>query len=332
MPRVDPLQAAAAAYAADHWTEEQDWRRFGRETGTSDILSSHPRLYRSLSFGDDDYPDAATAVLGQVLEEATEEGSGEAGRMDLIADAMPDLPEWIEVNSPPRTKRLFKEYLTARDASEIPSSWRASGTGEETAPGSSTSLFSELELPDTPPPLQTANRAPADSAGKLSTTATDPQQRRDPRRSIFIVHGHNEAALNSIQIYVHNVTGTVPNSLADEAGRGQTIIEKFENSTRNSSYVIVLLTPDDVGQTTIEHQADKAPAPRARQNVVLELGYFIGKIGRENITVIDAGVEHPSDLAGLNYVKYPGENWKDNLRIELEAAGLRRDPDGEAPF
>lgn len=332
MPRIDPLQAAAAAYAADHWTDEHDWRRFGRETGTSDILSGHPRLYRSLSFGDDDYPDAALAVLGQVLEEATEEGSGEAGRMELIADAMPDLPGWIESNSPPRTKRLFKEYLTARDASEIPEHWSTGDTGETMSSHSPTPVFGDLQLPDAPSPSLTPSPAPTTSAEQLGTAATTPKRQQEPHRSIFIVHGHDEAALNSIQIYVHNVTGTVPNSLADEAGRGQTIIEKFENSTRTSSYVIVLLTPDDVGQTVGDHQAEKTPAPRARQNVVLELGYFIGKIGRENVTVIDAGVEHPSDLAGLNYVKYPGENWKDNLRIELEAAGLRHDPDGATPF
>jgi len=68
MARPDPLQAAAAYYTAKRW-DEHEWREFGRETGTSDILGSHPRLYRSLSFGDDDYPDAALDVLERVLTE-----------------------------------------------------------------------------------------------------------------------------------------------------------------------------------------------------------------------------------------------------------------------
>lgn len=144
--------------------------------------------------------------------------------------------------------------------------------------------------------------------------------------SIFIVHGHDEAALNSIRIYVHEVTGLMPVSLAEEAGRGQTIIEKFEAIGAEASFVIVLPTPDDVGQANAAFQAKIAPDPRARQNVVLELGYFIGKIGRESVVVVDADVERPSDLAGLSYVQYPGSNWKDSLRTELDAAGLIRTP------
>jgi hypothetical protein len=80
----------------------------------------------------------------------------------------------------------------------------------------------------------------------------------------------------------------MPFSLAEKAGRGQTIIEKFETFGVAASFVIVLLTPDDVGQTIGNHQAGTKPNARARQNVVLELGYFIGKIGRENIVVVDA--------------------------------------------
>lgn len=103
MPRVDPLRNAIAAYAADKWMDT-DWRVFGRETGTSNIIDGHPRLYRSLGFGDDDYPDAASEVVRQILaSEAVEENSGEAGRMELFADSMPDLPTWTENSAPART-------------------------------------------------------------------------------------------------------------------------------------------------------------------------------------------------------------------------------------
>lgn len=114
----------------------------------------------------------------------------------------------------------------------------------------------------------------------------------------------------------------MPTSLAEEAGNGATIIKKFESHGVKTSFAIVLLTPDDVGQTVAAQETGLAPNPRTRQNVVLELGYFIGKIGRKKIVAIDATVERPSDLAGLSYVKYPGDNWKDALRVELEAAGL----------
>ncbi|GGF23072.1 nucleotide-binding protein [Subtercola lobariae] len=98
---------------------------------------------------------------------------------------------------------------------------------------------------------------------------------------IFIVHGHDEAALMSIRIYVHRETGIMPLSLAEEASAGQTIIEKFESYGSRTTYVIVLLTPDDVGQTVASYDAGNKPNRRARQNVVLELGYFIASIGRK---------------------------------------------------
>ncbi len=153
------------------------------------------------------------------------------------------------------------------------------------------------------------------------TTAGSPAEQPSERR-IFVVHGHDEAALHSIQVYVHRETGIMPISLAQEAGASMTIIEKFESYGEKTSYAIVLLTPDDVGQTLGDQSAGLPPSPRARQNVVLELGYFISALGRKNIVVVNAGVERPSDLAGVGYVQYPGTNWKDDLRKELATAGL----------
>ncbi|WP_082485068.1 TIR domain-containing protein [Rathayibacter sp. Leaf296] len=353
MSQMDALQLAAGAYTEKTW-DASNWRQFGRETGMTDILTRHPRLYRSQDWGDDDYPDAALEVLGQVLAEAGKESPGEKGRMDLLADAMPDLPAWIAANAPARTQRLFRQYLAARDVSEIPEQWRQVSSGSGTAPG--TDPISDLVAPEPAPweraapsppnqdpepfewePAAPPSRGPAERAsGDVAqptttspTTAGVPAAISEPRgsstdagRSLFIVHGHDEAALNSVRVYVHRQAQIMPISLAEEAGRGQTIIEKFENYGADASYVIVLLTPDDVGQTIGKHQAGDEPSPRARQNVVLELGYFIGKLGRGNVVVLDASVERPSDLNGLSYISYPGLNWKDELRTELVAAGI----------
>lgn len=323
MVRPDPLQAAASYYTAERW-QEPEWRRFGRETGTSDILSSHPRLYRSLSFGDDDYPDAAGEIVARVLDEGVSDNANEAERMDLIADAMPDLPTWTAEHAPSRTKRLFQDYLDARDPSEIPPSWLDTSTqGDdvskiEQAPSQSSSperfWATPAEAWDLPSdPLRFDTMSP--------TTAGPPAEQPSERR-IFVVHGHDEAALHSIQVYVHRETGIMPISLAQEAGASMTIIEKFESYGEKTSYAIVLLTPDDVGQAIGDHNAGLPLNPRARQNVVLELGYFISALGRKNIVVVNAGVERPSDLAGVGYVQYPGTNWKDDLRKELVTASL----------
>ncbi|NQX25645.1 nucleotide-binding protein [Curtobacterium sp. VKM Ac-2852] len=308
----------------------------GRETGTSDIIDRHPRLYRSLGFADPDYPDAASEVVGQILaSEAVEQNSGEAGRMELFADSMPNLVMWVQEHAPNRTRKLFNDYLQSRVASEIPAVWRSTPANEvEEDPDAwltdspranrlpvdwADDLLDDLD-PVAPPLRSTATPALTPAATPASEVAAAAGA--DAPKSIFIVHGHDEAALNSIKLFAHRVTGLMPISLAEEAGRGQTIIEKFEAYGVAASFVIVLLTPDDVGQTIGDHQAGTEPKARARQNVVLELGYFIGNIGRENIVVVDADVERPSDLAGLSYVKYPGSNWKDSLRTELDAAGL----------
>jgi predicted nucleotide-binding protein len=325
MVRPDPLQAAASYYTAERW-QETEWRQFGRETGTSDILSSHPRLYRSLSFGDDDYPDAAGEILTRVLDEGVSDNANEAERMDLIADAMPDLPTWTAEHAPSRTRRLFQDYLDARDPSEIPPPWLDISTEGvhvsmiEQAPSQSSSPESIWATPGEKPWDLPTEPPRFDTASTPTTTGSSAEQ--PSGRRIFVVHGHDESALHSIQVYVHRETGIMPISLAQEAGASMTIIEKFESYGGRTSYAIVLLTPDDVGQTIGDHNAGLPPAPRARQNVVLELGYFISALGRKNIVVVNAGVERPSDLAGVGYVQYPGTNWKDDLRKELLTASL----------
>lgn len=330
MAKVDPLLSAATAYAAERWSED-DWRQFGRDTGTSDILKNHPRLYRSISFGDPDYPDAAAEVLERVLREAIEPGSGEHGRMELLADSMPDLPNWIADHAPPRTRKLFTGYIAARAMTEIPDEWATSGyVVRESPAGPPNALSGSVPMDKESPSPTEGLQSGGTQWDEEQSTIFDPPRPAPPastsssedRTGIFIVHGHDEAALNSIRIYVHELTGVVPISLAEQAGRGDTIIEKFERYGSTTAFVIVLLTPDDVGHTLAEHEAGSVPNPRARQNVVLELGYFIGRIGRENVVVIDADVERPSDLMGLSYVAYPKSNWKDDLRKELKAAGL----------
>lgn len=142
------------------------------------MLNAHPRLYRSLSFGDPDYPDATFSILGQLLTEATEPHSGEAGRMELLADSMPELPDWVIDNAPVRTKRLFTTYLAERDASEIPSVWKSVDESKET---------------DALPPLAgtadsdpLVNECARDQKGLLIRWALQPKPRPLKPRSLMI--------------------------------------------------------------------------------------------------------------------------------------------------
>ena len=109
--------------------------------------------------------------------------------------------------------------------------------------------------------------------------------------------------------------------LNQEPGKGRTIIEKFEQSA-DVGFAVVVLTPDDLG-------ADRASAtagqflPRARQNVILELGYFIAGLGRNRVCAIKYGdVELPSDIIGVSYVDFDERGtWQSHVTRELAAAG-----------
>lgn len=135
---------------------------------------------------------------------------------------------------------------------------------------------------------------------------------------IFIVHGHNGELKYSVARVVEK-QGIEVVILSEQANQGRTIIEKFEANS-DVCGAICLFTADDVGK------AKDAPSesPRARQNVVLEAGYFIGKLGRNHVVVLaDSGIEIPSDLSGVVYTST--SNWQVDLLKELKAMGYEVD-------
>ena len=118
----------------------------------------------------------------------------------------------------------------------------------------------------------------------------------------------------------------------EKPDRGKTLIEKLEanSSEVEIGYAVVLLTPDDLGvaRSEIDESSPKLPPQhRARQNVVFELGYFIGKLGRHRVRALYAeGVELPSDYQGVLYTKLDGkDSWKLELVREIKAAGIKLD-------
>ena len=140
-----------------------------------------------------------------------------------------------------------------------------------------------------------------------------------PSRDVFIVHGHDEGAREAVARFVEKL-GLKAVILHEQPNAGRTIIEKFEGSS-DVGFAVVLLTPDDVGYP---HDKPKQSAPRARQNVIFELGYFMGKLRRERVAALyKEGVELPSDIHGVVYVPMDdGEAWHFKLAKEMKAAGL----------
>lgn len=139
---------------------------------------------------------------------------------------------------------------------------------------------------------------------------------------VFVVHGHDIAARESMARFLEKIELDAI-ILHEQPDRGMTVIEKFEAFASQVGFAVVLLTPDDVGgavSSSAEHQ-------RARQNVIFELGYFAGKLGRGKACLVRKGdVEIPSDLAGVVYTEMDAADaWKIKLVRELKAAGMKFD-------
>ena len=139
-------------------------------------------------------------------------------------------------------------------------------------------------------------------------------------RKVFIVHGHDEGARESVARFLEQLQFD-PIILHEQANRGRTIIEKIE-AHGDVGFAVILLTPDDVGSVK-----DGDLQPRARQNVLLELGYFIGRLGRSRVCALKRGdVEVPSDFGGVVYEPFDaGGAWKQALSRELQDAGFEID-------
>jgi predicted nucleotide-binding protein len=142
----------------------------------------------------------------------------------------------------------------------------------------------------------------------------------DLSNKVFIVHGHAGEPREAVARFLARI-GLDPIILHEQANQGKTIIEKFE-AYASVGFAIVLLTPDDIGGAV-----GGAQQPRARQNVILELGYFIGRFTRGRVCALKVGdLELPSDIFGVVWTPFDtGGAWKIALAKELQAAGYEID-------
>jgi len=151
------------------------------------------------------------------------------------------------------------------------------------------------------------------SDGRSNPVGTDA-------RSVFVVHGHETGARESVARFLEKKIGMNAIILQEQPGKNRTIIEKFEEESSAAGYAVVLMTPDDVGSSIKE----KVERSRARQNVILELGYFLGRLGRGRVFALKQGdIEVPSDYDGVEYIELDDAGaWKQKLATELQAAGV----------
>lgn len=194
--------------------------------------------------------------------------------------------------------------------------------------GTATPLSSQMkawaENGGAPPPP--AANATTDGAAAPVMSSILPGLSRD----IFVVYGHDEPVRDQLELLLRRM-GLNPIILARITGSGDTIIEKLDKylgEHSNVGFACVLLTPDDEGNKA-GHPEDKKY--RARQNVILELGMVLARLGRRNTAILHKkSIELPSDIAGLIYI--PFQERVDEVRTDLfrhlEDAGFKPKADG----
>ena len=138
---------------------------------------------------------------------------------------------------------------------------------------------------------------------------------------VFIVHGHDLNTLDQIARFADKLE-LEKIILQELPNKGRTIIEKFEEECRGVGFAIVLMTGDDRG--AVKDLPFENQRLRARQNVVLELGFFLGRLGRNRVAVVyEDDIEIPSDYSGVLFVKLESTgSWKLQVAKELKAAGF----------
>lgn len=159
----------------------------------------------------------------------------------------------------------------------------------------------------------------------LSDTADAVIPPKEGETTVFVVHGHDHECRDQLRLALHDL-GLEPYVLQNNDGGGMTIIENLEKmigKNAKSSFGIVLLTPDDQGYSN--QNGAEASKPRARQNVILELGMLMSSLTRERVVVLQKGfVEAPSDMQGLIYFPF-NDHVKETipkLASRLQAAGF----------
>lgn len=158
-----------------------------------------------------------------------------------------------------------------------------------------------------------------DIARQLKELTAEPPTGAAVRPKVFIVHGRDAGIKNEVARWISRI-GLEDVILHEQPNGGRTLISKFREIAEGAVFAIVIMTPDDVGGL-----AGGSQARRARQNVIFELGYFLGKLGPQRVValVVGDGIEKPSDYDGVVYISYDERGaWKLDLAREFSSLGI----------
>jgi predicted nucleotide-binding protein len=194
----------------------------------------------------------------------------------------------------------------------------------------------ERYLRETPKPRAPVTKAEApliaaDIAQDVRSSV-EPAKAKALLDAVFVVHGHDTQALTELEQYLGSI-GVKPIVLSRQDESPQSLFQKFMTIGAQARFAIVLLCADDYGASRRQYEAsgvgDRALQFRARQNVILELGFFYGRLGWENVFVVYKGpdrvfpnFERPSDLEGVVFDSISEAGWRKRLGEKLTAAGF----------
>lgn len=149
---------------------------------------------------------------------------------------------------------------------------------------------------------------------------------KDKRTKIFIVHGHDTQALEQLELILRRLE-LVPFILQNNDGGGNTIIDALELQIyEEAAFGIILMTPDDYGYA--KAKGNDATQPRARQNVILEMGMVLASLGRHRMAILKKGaLEHPSDVDGVLRLDFNDhvKEVANRLATRMKKAGIEID-------
>lgn len=140
-------------------------------------------------------------------------------------------------------------------------------------------------------------------------------------RRVFVVHGRAHADRDKL-VKILNDLGMTPVVLEFAKKSGRSIYEEFLQLARECEFAFIILTPED---KTVAFGASSEDSFRARQNVIFEMGWFFGVLGRERTRLLYRGeIELPSDVTGIMYIRYDRslDNIRSDIRDALEMGGL----------
>jgi predicted nucleotide-binding protein len=168
----------------------------------------------------------------------------------------------------------------------------------------------------------------------LKRRATDVEEEKKAPTSLFVVHGHDDEFLSDVTAFIRKLK-VEPIVMRDVGGASLSLVQKFLEMGRSAKYAVVLLSADDYGAGRFQFEeqgvGDRALQFRARQNVILELGFFYGFLGWENVFVLEKGApkvfpnfERPSDLNGVVFDRYDATGkWQGELHRRLSSHGFQ---------